>query len=924
MTRRKRRRQKPSKIKIFFNILLFIFMIILTAGAIGYAMISPILKDAKAEADQYLKSISKDTFINLTTTEVYDYKGDLITALNISHYKYVTIDEVSEYLINGYIAVEDRKFYDHNGIDKKALVRATVALIQNKGEVTQGGSTITQQVLKNNVLQNIEDQYDRKLIEFFLSPEVEKLYSKNEIMEFYLNTNFYHYNCYGVEMAAEYYFHTTAKDLTLAQAAGLIGISNSPATYEPVKHLEAYKEKRTFVLDIMLQEGFITEEEYEIANNDPVELALYREPAIKENYMVSYTLDCLTEELMRQDGFQFKYTFENKQDYETYWDQYNTLYTVYAKKVRAGGYKIYTSFNQDIQNQLQNIVDNELKGFTEVNDDGRYNMQGSAVVINNNNNMIIAMVGGRGSDDEYNRAYQAHRQPGSAIKPIIDYGPAFDTYNYYPSKMVSRAKKNEWYPNNWDGVYSGELAIREAIARSNNTIAFDTLQQIGVDSGLNYLANMHFTGLSYDDNGNSSMAIGGFTHGTSSLEMAKAYSTIANNGIYTNPSCIRSVTYYDQPIYNYTSDEVKIYKPETAAMLIDCMKDVIYKPYGTGGMAALDNQIIAGKTGTTNDNKDGWFCGITPYYTCAVWCGFEYPKSVRDMGGGTYPCRIFKSIMNSLHQNLPAKDFEYQDTMMRNIDWKGNPVTYKTNRSDIFSKTQYENQIREVEEAEKARQEKLKTDALATVNGNIAKINALTISSYKDATTCENLYYAANKLCNQYNFEDLKTKLDTAYSSKSNLISSYKREHQEEVAREQREQERKAREIRESNIDNARKALNQYRLQQITEGACLEELNKCSSYSEYTSLMNEYNVIYLELNPPEETTEEVTEEPTTEGIGGFADYVDSTLDKTEEPTNLDNQDFIQIGAQDPEQEDIETIPEGLPIIDEGSDTNDTD
>lgn len=889
-----RRRKRKNKKKGYFlrSVILTLLALVFAVSGILYIFINTILSDAKSKAEDYMKYINDNTFIHSTPTDIYDYKGELITSLNLSHYNYISIDDVSPYIINGYIAVEDRQFYQHNGINFKAITRAVVAMIKNDGVPTQGGSTITQQCLKLNVLNNVEDDKERKLIELFLAPKFEESYTKDKILEFYVNTNFYYNNCYGVEMASKYYFGKSCKDLSLDEAAGLVGLSNSPYKYDPVKHPEEYIEKRDFVLSIMLQEGFITDEEYDKAKATELKLVLYREPAIKENYMVSYALDCATEELMRQNGFKFQYTFSNESEYLSYWERYNSLYAEYARQLRLGGYKIYTSLNQDVQMQLQSFLDKELSTFTDTQEDGRYNMQGSAVVINNKNNMVIAIVGGRGVDDEYNRAYQSHRQPGSSIKPIVSYAPAFDTGNYYPSYKITKEKGSEWYPNNWDGDYSGTISLRDAVARSMNTVAFRLTQNIGVDTSLDKLGQMKFNGISWQDNNNGSVAVGGFTNGVSSLEMAKAYNTLVNYGQYTDSSCLTKIVSSDRTIFEYMPSTVQVYTPESAAMTIDCMKDVIYKSYGTGGMAAVDNQIIAGKTGTTNDNKDGWFCGASSYYTCCVWCGFEYPKTVADMGGGTYPCRIFKDVMTYLHTSLPKEDFTYKDTMYRNIDYSGKPVNYNTNSRDLFSRTKYEESIRKAKEEEEARKKKKLEDDIASINNYITQIQQFQVNTFSDVKKLKSLYNDASYLCNINGLTYLSESVDAAYSKHQTKINQL-----EEQA--QQEEKRKAEERQKRNdvlVKEAKSKIQNYKQGYASQSEVVSAIEACKGLSQYNSLWSEYEALLPKEPEPEPESEEQKQS-----------QEDEQVPQQEQQTPTESEEQVQEEQQDDE------MPEWLQI-----------
>ena len=398
------------------------------------------------------------------------------------------INHISMNLQNGYIAQEDRRFKNHNGVDWIATFRAGLALIKHGGEVTQGGSTITQQVIKNTYLTQ-ERTFTRKIVEILLAPEIEKKYSKADIMGFYCNTNFYGHQCYGVEAASLYYFGKHAEDLAPEEAAVLIGISNSPSAYDPVSHPNASKNKRDDVLKSMNEVGYLSNEDYEKAVSSPLKIVQKETEGTDENYQSSYAIHCAALELMKMDGFEFQYTFDNKEDYTLYSERYTTAYSEQSDRIRAGGFQIYTSLDSGLQAVLQTQIDASLSGFTELQENGKFALQGAGVIVDNKTNYVTAIVGGRGADDPFNRAYLSARQPGSTIKPLIDYGPAFDTGEYYPTRMVNDHKWEKG-PSNSGRRYFGNVTVREALNRSLNTVAWQILEDIGIDFGLSYLGEM--------------------------------------------------------------------------------------------------------------------------------------------------------------------------------------------------------------------------------------------------------------------------------------------------------------------------------------------------------------------------------------------------------------------------------------------------
>lgn len=645
------------------------FLIMAAAGLILYAAVKPEIDKCREIAYDKLAQMDRSDFSMLSDTVIYDKDGKQIGLINAGHYQYMDINHISMNLQNGYIAQEDRRFKNHNGVDWIATFRAGLALIKHGGEVTQGGSTITQQVIKNTYLTQ-ERTFTRKIVEILLAPELEKKYSKADIMEFYCNTNFYGHRCYGVEAASLYYFGKHAEDLAPEEAAVLIGISNSPSAYDPVSHPDASKNKRDDVLKSMNEVGYLSNEDYEKAVSSPLKIVQKETEGTDENYQSSYAIHCAALELMKMDGFEFQYTFDNKEDYTLYSERYTAAYSEQSDRIRAGGFQIYTSLDSGLQAVLQTQIDASLSGFTELQENGKFALQGAGVIVDNKTNYVTAIVGGRGAEDPFNRAYLSARQPGSTIKPLIDYGPAFDTGEYYPTRMVNDHKWKKG-PSNSGRRYFGNVTVREALNRSLNTVAWQILEDIGIDFGLSYLGEMEFQKLSYVDNQVPSLSIGGFTNGVRVVDMAKGYSTLANGGVYNDRTCIVKILHEKEGelTKDMTPFAKQVYRSDSAFMLTDVLKGTFTSPYGTGRGLGLENDMpAAGKTGTTNSSKDTWFCGYTPYYTAAVWVGYDIPRNMPGIYGATYAGKIWKNVMDEIHQGLPPLDWEQPDTVERRAD----------------------------------------------------------------------------------------------------------------------------------------------------------------------------------------------------------------------------------------------------------------
>ena len=687
----KKSRKRKSAWYIFFRpikVILFVFLLAMVIGCLAGGVVFLKYQDeimtCKEKADTIISQTTKTDFSQPMDTRVYDSEGNLIGTINSGHYEYVPITEISENLQNAYIAQEDRRFYKHHGIDYKGLLRAGLVFIKNKGVATQGGSTITQQVIKNTYLTQ-ERTIQRKITEFFAAPRMEDKYSKKDIMEFYCNTNYYANRSYGVSEASRYYFDKEAKDLTIWEAATLAGISNNPSKYDPVAHPDTSKWKRDQVIDNMALCKFITKEEQENAKAQPLTVAKVYEGGTTENYQTSYAIHCAVLELMKNDDFVFQYVFQNKTSYDSYKEEYQEQYQAKSDMVRKGGFEIHTSLDSKLQTTLQDNIDTHLKGFTELQDNGKFALQGAAVCVDNRTGYVVAIVGGRGTDDEYNRGFLSRRQPGSTIKPLIDYAPAFETGFYYPSRLVNDHLFEDG-PKNSGGKYFGEVSVREALNRSLNTVAWQVLTDIGVDKGISYLGKMHFVGLSNTDNGNSSMSIGGFTEGARVVDMAKGYSVLANEGKYSNKTCITSIkSQYDGEIYKGSQADERIFTEDTAYMVTDVLKGTLDKPYGTGSGLGI-NIPAAGKTGTTNSSKDTWFCGYTKYYTTAIWVGYDTPRAMPGVYGKTYSGKMWHDFMAEINKDLPSLDWDMPSTVsLCNVDSRGEKTDQETGNKDLFS-----------------------------------------------------------------------------------------------------------------------------------------------------------------------------------------------------------------------------------------------
>lgn len=660
--------------KVILNVVLLVMILLGIAGGFVYAKFLPMYQDASEQAYEKLSNLNENSFHMFSNTVIYDKDGKKIGEIDSGSYKYVKINKISEHIQYGYIATEDKKFMEHGGVDLQSILRAGISLVSNKGEITQGGSTITQQVIKNNLLTQ-EQTFSRKLTEVLLAPALERKFNKADIMEFYCNSNYYGNLCYGVETASQFYFGCSAKDVTLAQAAMLCGISNSPNNYNPIASMKLAKEKQAQVLDNMREQGYITEKQCKKAKEEEITIVGLDTSSSSENYMVSYAIDRAAIQLMKDNGFPFQYTFSNQEEQDSYNEKYAAEYSKRSAEIRGGGYKLYTSLDPKIQKRLQNSVSNTLSTFTEKNKKTKkYALQSAAMCIDNETQYVVAVVGGRSKNDEYNRAFLSKRQPGSTIKPLLDYAPAVDNGVINGSTVFNDHKvywddtnPKSYSPSNSGGGYRGRVTVREALARSINTVAFQVYKEVGQETAISYLDKLQFSSLSYADNTAPAVSLGGFTYGTTVNDMCRGYAALENNGKMSSRTCLIRIehetngTVYEAP--ELEDSETEVYSADTAFIMKDMLQGTFQESYGTGHSGYHDGQIYAGKTGTTSSNKDAWFCGFSSYYTTAVWIGYDTPRQMPGMYGSTYPLRIWSSFMDGLHQNKKKANFEIPDTI---------------------------------------------------------------------------------------------------------------------------------------------------------------------------------------------------------------------------------------------------------------------
>lgn len=667
---KQKKKKKYRGFWIFFKLQLV--LLLLLAGAAGYYYgggYAKTVRQLKEDADTLVAKANEAVFRQGETGLVYDHKGKLLKAYKGEKDSYyLEYEEIPPIVEKAIISVEDRKFYKHNGVDYRAIARAVIAMLQN-GEVKQGGSTITQQLARTVFLNN-ERTWQRKVEEIFIARNLEEKFTKTQILEFYLNNIYFANGYYGIQAAAQGYFSKNIEELDLSQTAFLCAIPNNPTLYDPASQKKNTLKRRDRILTGMYEQGIISHAASKEAKEEKIKLKR-RKGIEKNNYVETYVNYCAVRALMKVQGFEFQYYFDTAKKEKAYRKQYQQLYEECESSLYTSGYRIYTSINRKQQEKLQDAIDVGLGGFLDVNEEGVYKLQGAGVTIDNTTGYVTAAVGGRTQDFEgytLNRAYQSFRQPGSAIKPLLVYTPILER-GYTPDTIVVDEPIEDG-PSNSDGVYEGAITIRHAVKKSKNTIAWKLFDELTPKAGLDYLKAMNFSKIDEEDN-RLPAALGGFTVGVSPLEMAAGYAALQNDGCYREPTCIVKIE-DSQGNLIYTSepeekeeqtkkngeeqvDGTRIYKSNAARTMTDMLQTVMAE--GTARGLGLGDMPSAGKTGTTNDNKDGWFAGYTRYYTTSIWVGYDQPAKLPGLAGATYPGNIWHNYMVSIHENMTPMSF---------------------------------------------------------------------------------------------------------------------------------------------------------------------------------------------------------------------------------------------------------------------------
>lgn len=633
------KKSKFKKLKTFFTILI----IIIIFGAIKTGI--------------YISNwqkIAKD-MINNSPSIVYDTEENIIAELgNSKKTKNLPLSSIPKDLINAYISIEDQRFYSHSGVDLPRTGAAIFSYIRNLGSSSFGGSSITQQLVKNLTGDN-SSTITRKVNEWIKAYALEGILEKDEILQAYLNIIYVGPNIYGVGLGANYYFDKDISELDLAECAFLAGINNAPNSYNPFDkekdNTEKIKTRATAVLNKMLELNYINEENYNIAINKINKGLTFKQGKIEDtskNNIYSYHTDSLINQIIEELSEKKKISKEFATNY-----------------IEMGGLKIYSTQNSNIQKQIENEFQ-KSKYILKSTKDSSVTSQAAMVIINHTNGQVVGCVGGLGKKEisrGLNRATQSVRQTGSAGKPISVLIPAIDKkiitaasiYNDTPTTFDDGTEEG-YSPTDYNN-YQGNITVRNAVESSQNIPFVKIMEQLTPSVSISYMKKMGITTLTDVDN-NLNLALGGLDKGISPLEMAVSYSTIANDGIYIEPTFYTTIkTSSGETILKNKQDKKRVFSKEVAFIVQSLLTEPVEGNIGTAKYCKINNIDVAAKTGTTNDEFDRWLCGFTPYYTAATWFGFDYNETIR-FNNKNPAGQIWSSVMKNIHQGLPGREFD--------------------------------------------------------------------------------------------------------------------------------------------------------------------------------------------------------------------------------------------------------------------------
>ncbi|MFY9177205.1 MAG: PBP1A family penicillin-binding protein [Caldicoprobacterales bacterium] len=621
--------------------------IILAIPLIGIAILLTITAYILGTTVSTWKELDIDKLENIQQSSfIYDFKDEKVINIHgVENRIKVPLSDIPKHVQDAFIATEDIRFYKHPGFDIKRLASSLWQNIKARAYV-QGGGTITQQVVRNAFLSQ-KKVMSRKIQEIYLAYQLEKKYTKEQILETYLNLIYFGKGTYGVEAASNRYFGKSIKEVSVAEGAMLAGIIKNPGRYSPLIDMESSMKRKDLVIDLMVKNGYLSQEEGEKAKKESIELV----ETPPDNLVHSFFIDMVLEEA-------------------------SNILNVKEETLFTNGYKIYTTLDKDLQEFCENIFHNT--DFFPKSPVTGESCQGALVVLNSKTGEVRALLGGREDDKPirkaFNRATQSRRQPGSVIKPLVVYAPAIESFGYNPTTFVEDAPFtiDNYSPSNYGGKFRGWVTLRKAVAASINIPAVKVLHDIGIDNGVSFAKKL---GIPFADEDNSlSIALGGFHYGISPIELARAYAVLADGGKYKDYTSIRRI---EDPngviIYEFNPQKAQYISEESAFIMNNILKSTVEWEGGTAKRLKSLGIPLAAKTGTVqlpntkefkgiSGTKDAWIAVYNPEYVLTIWLGFDETNSKNYLPsnavGGSYPAEIAKEVMGYLYANRPSPDFE--------------------------------------------------------------------------------------------------------------------------------------------------------------------------------------------------------------------------------------------------------------------------
>ncbi len=646
-TKTTKRNKNSSARKVVNFMFVCLFVVLIACVGIGAGMYAAVVQEIEGMNIQEL-ALARSSIVYYTDENGNSVETEFLS--NDGNCIWVESSEISDVMKNAIVAIEDERFYRHGGVDFKRTAGAVFGYLREKlggSYASYGGSTITQQVIKN-ITSEKDRTATRKIKEMMRAVALEKQLSKDEILTVYLNVIFLSNNCYGVEAASNRYFGKSASELSLTEAALIAGITQRPSYYNPLRNPENALQKRNTVLLKMYETEKISKEEYDeaVASDLGIHESRFEDVDNVYSYFVDTVINEIISDLQTEKGYTESFA---------------------TQQVFGGGLKIYTTMDKKIQDAMEEVFENS-NNFPG----GASKAQASMVIIEPRSGEIKGVIGGKGTKTDsrgLNRATQTRRQPGSSIKPLSVYAPAIDKKVLNPSTILvdEPITIKDWSPKNSYKGFKGKITVKKAVEISANIPSIKALQKLGTGTSFDYVKNKFRLGVVDADKDLSPLALGGLTNGVTVKEMAAAYSVFANGGYYYTPHTYSKVLdSSNRVLLEKKVEKTQAVGADTAYIMSQMLYGVVNSSSGTGKLARLGNDMaVYGKTGTTNNDYDKWFVGYTPYYTGAVWFGFDQQKSIRSAGVyNNISAKLWSETMKKVHEGLDEAQIDAPDNLV--------------------------------------------------------------------------------------------------------------------------------------------------------------------------------------------------------------------------------------------------------------------